>query len=396
MNQLITLALKFERPDLLIKFPGVLMNDFEQEVVTWVLDYIRIYSKPPTIARLQKKFHHFLEIEDDGVPADDIFEQTLNAKRKEVALASLSDIEMAIRDTEDIPIELLDTLLRKMALTSSGLELYSTFDRDAYFRTGESFKLGLSLQDKAIGGIKNGDYMLITGRLATGKSTLALWFTQNWWASGKRILFVSNEMMFADVFARLDGMVGKFNPLFLRGDADAIPIEIRKTLKVVAHIASTASGEIIIPAMRLMKPSAVIGIAKYLNIDLIVIDGIHLMEPDSFQASRWERVASVSNALKQGALEIGRPITAVTQLKRTGIKDVYDPEDIAYSDALGQDADFILAIHPSTTEANNAECQLIKNRFGPLVTTQVEFDFDKMTVTDITHRMGIEEVWVRK
>jgi replicative DNA helicase len=85
------------------------------------------------------------------------------------------------------------------------------------------------------------------------------------------------------------------------------------------------------------------------------------------------------------ALECHIPVIATTQIKRGAKAEVYDPEDIAYSDAIGQDADFILAIKnvPSSTSKHRSEMQLIKNRQGPEITTVIETEFETMSYEEV-------------
>ena len=119
-----------------------------------------------------------------------------------------------------------------------------------------------------------------------------------------------------------------------------------------------------------------------LEVDVIVIDGIYLMRPDRHVQSKWERVADISNSLKQGALELGIPILGITQLKRLAGKRP-DVEDIAYSDALGQDADIILSVVPEEEKRENIVLELIKNRFGDAtIGTAITINWDKMTLID--------------
>ena len=117
-----------------------------------------------------------------------------------------------------------------------------------------------------------------------------------------------------------------------------------------------------------------------LAVDIIIIDGVHLMRPERKFMARWERVAEVSNTLKQGALELGIPILGVSQVKRIGGKTRLDVEDIAYSDALGQDADVVLGIMQEE-EKDRITLELIKNRFGTaLLGVSIRIDWKTMTL----------------
>ena len=225
--------------------------------------------------------------------------------------------------------------------------------------------------------------MLIVGRLGTGKSTVAQHIAKTIWLEGKRILFVSAEMLSLDVFSRIDAMVGRFNPLDLRkGRSSELEGILGKVLKKVKG----ERGEIIIPRSRLLSPSQIAAFAKNLDVDLIIVDGAYLLKPsDGHYSSKWEKVATVSNELKQIALDLDLPLIATAQIKRGATTDGdYTPEDIALSDALGQDSDFVLAIKQNAVMKEKAELQLIKNRYGSLCTTLIRIDFDTMELIDET------------
>lgn len=391
MNELVTACLEAGNIEPLVSFPRELMNTFEKEVIAWILNYNRRHGAVPIVARMGAEYPHFIAIRGAGSPLTDVAEQTLKRKRKEFAISRVAEIELKLRDEDDIPTQEMDYMLTVLSQSGAGLDKYSTFDRDRYFRSGDGLRFGLRIVDRSTKGLMKGDYALITGRLAAGKTTLAQWIANNWREQGKRILFISNEMLSDDVFKRIDGMVGRFNPLLLRDPESAK--SLGPTLKVVRHVAESSAGEIIIPRQRMLQPSQVSGIAKHLNIDAIVVDGVYLMVPDSAVVAKWERVAAVSNALKQMALELELPLLGVTQLKRVGEKAEYDAEDIAYSDALGQDSDFAFAVKQSKAEKGVLEFQTLKNRYGPCMNTRVRIDFDTMTVIEESVMTGAPEVW---
>lgn len=386
MNNLFSAAIDRKDTGVISLFPKELMTTAEEAITSWVIDYCKRHSAFPTKERFQKQFPAYVLFKPPADPITDILEQEITLRKNDTVIRIIAEMENDIREKGEVKEATVAKLNKIMAASSGGLEKYSTFDRESYFRASDGgVTLGLPVIDRAMGGVRRGDFTLIVGRLGAGKTTLLQWIIHRWWQNKRRILFVSNEMLPRDIFARFDGLTGNFNPLMLR--EAIVSEEIRDRLKFVSHLAGTTGGEIIIPRSRLMTPSSIVGLAKYLEIDAIVIDGIHLMQPDFSFQSKWERVAAVSNALKQGALDMQLPIIGVTQLKRVGHKDEYDAEDIAYSDALGQDADFVLAVRPLEGDKTRSEIQTIKNRYGPTPTVQVHINFETMTIVDETSKV---------
>lgn len=380
MNELITLSLLRKDVTKLLVFPRELLTMHEKELIDWIVGYERRYDEVPSVSRTKREFPSFIEVAgDESAILDDIYDMTVAQLRREYVTSRLG--ALSVRLETDASVDMRDELRHLLSVATDVDRIfarYSTFDRELYFRSG-GIDVGLRLLDRAMGGICNGDFMLLVGRLGTGKSTLAEWFTMNWWRAGKTILYVSKEMLASDVFGRIDAFVGRFNPLLIRTDRG-----IKPKLDVIKHLASEMEGDIIVPSRSLSSPDQIREVAMQIDIDAVVVDGVHLMMPSGSKrfSARWERVAEVSNELKQLALTLHKPIVGVSQLKRTGEKMRYDPEDIAYSDALGQDADFIAALRPMDVEHGRIEVQLIKNRFGPEMATVIRVDFDTMTIIE--------------
>lgn len=393
MNELITAALKAKNVDRLIDFPKFLMNDWEVSIIDFILKYKKDYGEIPTVERLVRAHPEFVPLESDPpLPLPDVYDIELDSKRRNYATSGLHDIIDKVKSEEEIPLDDLSAIVHKLTMSSSTLVKYSTFDRDLYFREGLPTKIGIRLIDRVTNGVFPGEVMLIVGRLGTGKSTFTQFFMNNWFLNqNKRILCVSKEMPPIDVYARLDAIVGHFNPNDLR-NPDGKREALASMLKTVKHAISESKGEIIMPIMPMYTVPQIASLAMNVEADVIVIDGMYHLSANTKSTSTWEQIASVSREVKQMALDLKVPIFATTQMKRVGKKEEFDPEDIAYSDALGQDADFVVAIRPMhVPDKSRSELQLIKNRFGPPIATIVDSDFDAMSMRDVSVEVKEEE-----
>jgi predicted ATP-dependent serine protease len=382
VNELITATIRDGDVQTLNDFPTELMNEFETEIVTWISEYARKYAKLPKLERIERHFPHFIPLSSVD-PIGDIFDRTVLTKKRSVATGLIAELTEQMRDDDHYdPTVDVSAYSRALSTADTGLVKYSAFDRAEYFKPRTPINFHFPLIDRVTGGLLNGDLCYMVGRLGHGKSTTAQWITHKWWSDGKRMLFVSAEMMPIDVLMRLDAMIGKFNPRELRLAKKTIALE--KQVKVISHVAAAADGEIIFPKRRLLTPSAIIAVGMQLEVDAIVVDGVYLLRPDRQAQSKWERVAEISNALKQGAMELGIPILGITQLGRASAhKAKPEIEDIAYSDALGQDSDIVISIVQDKEHANQISLELLKNRFGnAVIGTQVTIDWDHMTLID--------------
>lgn len=394
MNELITRCLQEKNIKPLSEFPPELLTETEMEMINSIIAYERKHKKPPTVKRFMEKFEFFIpfvfsksKFASEPDPLTDVLEQTINRKMVEITNRKLKEAQAELNDSGKIPIDTLRDIERTYTM-SMGVERFSMFDRELYF-TRDAIDIPFKLINKKMHGLGKGDFLLIIGRLGTGKSTVAQWLSKHAWMNEMKVLMVSAEMLYTDVFARLDAMVGKFNPLILRDEKTS---GIDETLSKIKDKAGKSEGEIIIPRSRLVSPSQISAFAMNLDIDLVVVDGCYLLNPsDGYFKSNWEKVKTVSNELKQVALDLKVPMIGTAQIKRGADgDDGYKPEDIAYADALGQDADYVIAINPNKVIKGRAELQLIKNRFGDLISTQIYTDFDNMTIIDETLSGAVE------
>ncbi len=82
--------------------------------------------------------------------------------------------------------------------------------------------------------------------------------------------------------------------------------------------------------------------------DIVLIDGLYLMKDDrqNKRTVDWKAVAHISQDTKITAREFGIPIIATGQANRKADKDVKNAnvDEMAYSDALGQDTDFSIRV----------------------------------------------------
>lgn len=391
MNELITLCLNEKDAKTLAEFPTELCTDAERKVLEWIFAYSSKYSALPPIEKVTARFPHFLPLErEDPEPTAAVFDETIERKSLTKIAYLLNQAERQVTEESEFPTSTISDINKILSIKTKSA-MYSSFDRETYFR-GEGLKTGFRIIDRATGGVCPGEVFLIVGRLGSKKTTLLQWITKNWWQNKMRILFVSTEALAADIFAKYDAMMCHFNPLSLRTAKDRSDgYGLDADLKAAAAKAKTG-GEIIVPNKRITTPSEIAAFAMSANVDVIAVDGMYLLHPSDHRGGqKWEKVAQVSNEIKQLALDMEVPIVATTQIKR-GVsgREEYDPEDISYSDALGQDADFICAIKPQKILSNRVELQLIKNRFGITASTVAEVDFEKMNVVD--RSVELEEV----
>jgi replicative DNA helicase len=126
-------------------------------------------------------------------------------------------------------------------------------------------------------------------------------------------------------------------------------------------------------------------IEKY-NPDLVMIDGVYLMEDDEGSDSDWLRIAHITRDLKKIAKRKKKPIFINSQLdKSTSKKTGAELENISYSQAIGQDSDNVMALFRTPLMYSDHEMcvKLLKTREGSTGKLTMTWDFSNMQFEEI-------------
>jgi replicative DNA helicase len=253
--------------------------------------------------------------------------------------------------------------------------------------------------DKRLGGLRNGEVILLASRPSMGKTSLALNLARNVEkATEKTVVFLSLEQSKEELMGRLlssetriDGtkvMGGRLKPKELRrlGEAEA-------ALQDSRLIIDDNPGQTILDLRARARR-----LSHRFDVGLIVIDYLQLLTGHRRTESREQEVAQISQGLKALARELRLPVMALSQLSRAPEKrSNHRPRlaDLRNSGSLEQDADVVVFIyrpeHYLTKEEAEeagligaAELLIAKNRNGPTGTVPLLFRPQHMRFDSIT------------
>ena len=132
--------------------------------------------------------------------------------------------------------------------------------------------------------------------------------------------------------------------------------------------------------------SSVVSVIEREKPDLVLIDGVYLMEDEQGAKDDWLRVTHITRDLKKVAKNWHIPIMVNTQADKTTSKKT-GPElgSIMYSQAIGQDSDNILALFRDEIMIQDKEMgiKVLKQREGSLGKVVNNWDFDTMNFKSI-------------
>ncbi|MBF0152514.1 MAG: replicative DNA helicase [Magnetococcales bacterium] len=238
--------------------------------------------------------------------------------------------------------------------------------------------------DEKLTGLQKSDLVIVAGRPAMGKTSLALNFAANAALDhGKSVGIFSLEMSKEQLVMRLLSATGRVDAQALR-TGRLNDEEYARLTQASKRLADTA---IYIDDTSALSVTELRAKARRLRrereIDLIIVDYLQLMRGSVQAENRVQEISQISQGLKAIAKELSVPVVAVSQLSRspesrTDHKPILS--DLRESGSIEQDADVVMFVFreeyykpddPSLT--GRAEVNIAKQRNGPTGTVPLTF-----------------------
>lgn len=240
---------------------------------------------------------------------------------------------------------------------------------------------GIAALDAMIGGLCPSDLTVAAGRSGMGKTALAISIAHHAATLGYRVGFVSTEMAHADLGSRLVSIesgidADRMRRGLLSGDefkAVADAAGRLRNLPLVVYDRPSCS----VPDIALRGRSwALSG-----GLDLLIVDYIQRLRPESRNESRTREVGEIASGLKNVARTLDVPVLALAQVnrqceqrqnKRPNLSDLRESGDIEH------EADQVVFLYRDRVynpDADPFAAELIveKNRHGPPGTADAGF-----------------------
>lgn len=225
------------------------------------------------------------------------------------------------------------------------------------------------------GGLRPGQFMLLAGRPAMGKTSLAMDIARHVSSSGRTVLFCSQEMSEKDVADRWVSASARISlERVVSGALDddewsAATAVIRAHMNDPLYIDEQPAlrlSDVITKARRVQRESG--------SLSLIVVDYIQLMTGTGGD-SRNSEIEVISRGMKELAKSMSCPVLCLSQLSRKVEERPNKrpmPSDLRDSGSLEQDADVIAFVYrdevynPDSPDRGTAEILIRKNRQGAI------------------------------
>lgn len=243
---------------------------------------------------------------------------------------------------------------------------------------------GFNALDKKTAGFQNSDLIIIAGRPAMGKTSLALNMAVNGAKeSGRPAVVFSLEMSKEQLVRRMLTSEGRVDATRMRANR----LEKDDWPRLIQAANDLSQIDVYLDDSAPMTPLEIRSKCRRLKAEkdlaLVIIDYLQLMRSGGRKTdNREQEISEISRSLKSLAKELNVPVIALSQLNR-GVESRPDKRpmmsDLRESGAIEQDADMILFVYrdevynKETDKEGIAEVIIGKQRSGPVGTVELRF-----------------------
>ncbi len=387
------------------------VDDRNRKVFIFILSYYKNYGELPTIETVELEFPDY-KISHVKEPAnyyiDKILETYVRNKGSEILL---SNTKLLVSDPLK-GLEELQSKFSKLTLEANPTEdvnfLESTAVRKQKYLDLKNMK-GIDghptpwqVLDKATMGLHPEEFAVIVSRPGIGKSFMLIMFAEFAWAKGLNVLFITQEMAVQQIERRFDAVHFKLPYKELRAGLLADGHE-RRYFEGLDALKESGRP----PMWTIGDASGVASISAKIDEykpDMVLVDGMYLLQDDRRGSNKWERTSNISWDLKQLTKKKKLPIVATTQFNRMADEakvgmDQVNLAMLGFSDSIGQDADIVIGLFRNKDMMLNREMyvRMLKLREGEPVDFTLQWDlhsmmFDVLRVTDDSQVIEDDEI----
>ena len=335
----------------------------------------KIYEDARPQASLFDSYLGLLKERHDTIRRTELLTDAANASSAEKA------IELAQKAIDNGVVSERKTTFSLNELLKTGVDRID----ERFHSEGEITGLatGFTTLDNATAGFQDGDYVVIGGRPAMGKTAILMNIVGHALMQDKHVVVFSLEMSADQLMDRLFSSVGGIDAGRIKTgnlkDDDfeklASATNKLKDKNLFIDERGSISPQYIDTALRSRE-------REHGKIDLVLVDYLQLLRIPSHKGGKVNEVSDISGALKSIAKKYSCPLITLSQLSRAvESRPNKRPlmSDLRESGAIEQDADVIAFLYrdeyynPETEKKGVAELIVGKNRNGEVGTHYLNF-----------------------
>jgi len=300
----------------------------------------------------------------EGAVEPDLLLDRAEAMIFDIASKRMKRDAVAMKDIIKSSIEMIDTLYQRKGMITG-------------------LPTGFLELDQQLAGLQPADLIVIAGRPAMGKSSLALCIAEHVALTQKAgVALFSLEMSKENLVQRMLCSHARINAHSVRSGMLSTS-DWPNLTKAAGKLSEAPIFVDDSPGVSILELRAKgRRLKSQHNISLIILDYLQLMSESSFAENRQQEISIISRSLKALARELNVPVIAVSQLSRAPERrESFRPRlsDLRESGAIEQDADVVLMLfredyyNPTDENKGIAEVIIAKQRNGPTGSVKLAF-----------------------
>ena len=361
------------------------------DIWTFIRNYFEQNGSTPPTSLVVEKFRDFEPLPDVGATKHHLEElqgEYLQDSLKDILRNAASEVQGG-QGTEALEHLISKTAeLKKNTAIIRDIDVTDLDSAVAYYEQVKKqqeagsigIKTGLPGFDNYLpAGITPGQLGVFLAYPGIGKSWLSLYFAVQAWKQGRSPLVISLEMSETEVRNRVFTIMGEGTWSHRQLSAGNVNLDdLRKWHKrnlegkPEFHIISNDSGGEV-------TPSVIRGKIDQYKPDMVIVDYLQLMSPNTKSDNETVRMKNLSRELKLLAIGEEIPIVAISSATPddvTKLDTVPTLGQTAWSRQIAYDADWVMALGRGPN-SDIIECVFRKNRNGFMGEFLVQADFDR-------------------
>lgn len=382
---------------------GLTLEDFEGQyklMFSYVIEYWRnprYKGAVPSPQMIQRKFPEYeppkkgkskdnLEAVMDEIRRRSLYNLMKSGVEKVAQAMKKNDVEGASKLWHQYQSAVLQrqSYANVIDLTKTTDQRWKDFVKRRDDKGGTGVPTGFNWTDNVLGGWQPEDFVLMIAKTGVGKTWWALICAIAAQLHGIRVLVVSREMSNKKLALRYDSLIARLSyKTFKQGKLGKLGEKhYREQLERIKKLQSLFLYEHDFTKNALCTPGAVHARARELKCQMVVIDGVYMMDSDSGVSSGWEMHFDIGRGLKGMCKADGMIVLATNQMNSEDDPKEATLDNCAYGKAYGQFADIGMKMFRGKDEilAKEMKEQFLKTREEecPQRPQTINWDFEEM------------------
>lgn len=365
----------------------------------WVVTYWRDHSAVPSERAFSQEHANVSLVDSSREQFSNLIEEMLESYRHQKLVETMATAVPMLNDNKTT--EAMQALTEGLQTASADVARLRDINLiDNWEQRVERYQLmkdtpnairgiptGFGGLDRITSGLRPQQLITFVGEAKKGKSLITLIMSNAVHTHGKVPLYISFEMSAEEQSARYDALIsGISHTKIIRGDLTNAEIEkIRRSVALRKNMHPFVISEDI---SSLTTVSAIAGKVQQHKPDLLVVDGVYLMDDEQGEPKGSpQALTNITRSLKRLAQRFDIPIVGTTQVlswKLGNRKSRQITADaIGYTSSFAQDSDLVVGVESDPDIEDQAILRVILARTAPKGEVKIKWDWSNMDFSEV-------------